>query len=104
MSEVVTTQQKAKDKIEVDRLVNKRKVLSKSEITAIVNLLISLCTYYQVGDKYALTLGCHLLPDFFSQAKSQLNQVIELAKIEGNAEFIMVNFELRSKHFIKMII
>jgi uncharacterized protein YfkK (UPF0435 family) len=46
MSEVVTTQQKAKDKIEVDRLVNKRKVLSKSEITAIVNLLISLCKYY----------------------------------------------------------
>ena len=82
----------------------KRKLLSKAEITAIINLLISLCKYYQVGDKHALTLGCHLLPDFFSQAKSQLIQVIEQAKAEGNAEFIMVNFELRSKHFIQMII
>ena len=49
-----------------------RKLLTKSEITFIVDLLISLCKYYQVGDKYALTLGGHLLPDFYNQTKKEL--------------------------------
>ena len=101
--EVVSAQQKAKDKLEVDRIVSKRKRLTQAEITSVVDLLISLCKYYQVGDKHALTLGCHLLPNFFSQAHHQLKQVIMDAKQERNAEFMVVNFELRSKHFIELM-
>lgn len=97
----MTTQQKAKDRVEVERLVAKRKLLSKREITAIVDMLISLCKYYQVMDKNSITLGCHLLPDFYVQARDKLNQVIKEAKAEGNAEFIIVNFELRAKLYIQ---
>ena len=97
-TESISIQQKAKNKKEVDRLVEKHKILSKSEITAIVDSLIRICKYYQVGDKHALTLGCHLLPDFYNQAKAQLANVINSSKRdnEANAELLMVNFELRA--------
>ena len=70
--ETISIQQKEKDSKAVERLIKMRKLLTKSEITFIVDLLISLCKYYQVGDKYALTLGGHLLPDFYNQTKKEL--------------------------------
>ena len=61
----------------MERLIEKRKLLTKQEIIFIVDLLISLCKFYQVGDKHALTLGGHLLPDFYNQTKSLLQGVIQ---------------------------
>lgn len=79
--------------------------MNKAEITAIIDLLICLCKYYQIGDRNAMTLGCHLLPDFYNQAKIGLQQVITSSKRdkEGNSELLMVNFELRAKHFLGVI-
>ena len=45
------------------------------------------------------------MPDFFKNAKVNLNEVIEACRRsrEGNAELLIVNFELRSKHYLAMI-
>ena len=69
-SDAISIQQKERDSKAVERLIKQRKLLTKSEITFIVDLLISICKYYQIGDKHALTLGGHLLPDFYNQTKN----------------------------------
>ena len=45
------------------------------------------------------------MPDFFKNAKNNLNEVIEACRRsrEGNAELLIVNFELRSKHYLALI-
>ena len=56
-------------------------------------------------DKQAVTMGCHLMPDFFNQSKGNLTHVIDRCRRDqdANAELLMVNFELRSKHYLSMI-
>ena len=44
-TESISLQQKAKNRKEVERLVEKHKTLSKAEITAIVDSLIRVCKY-----------------------------------------------------------
>ena len=70
-----------------------------------MDFLVSLCRYNQVLDKQAATLGCHLMPDFIKNAKNNLDHVIQACRWdrEKNAELLIVNFELRSKHFLTMI-
>ena len=65
-TDTISMQQKERDAKAVQRLIEQRKMLSKQEIIFIVDLLISLCKWYQVYDKHALTLGGHLLPDFYN--------------------------------------
>jgi hypothetical protein len=78
--------------------------LTRSEITFIVDLLLSICKYAQINnDKDALGLGAHLLSDFKEKTTEKLEKTIKNAEKKRDSELLMVLFDLRSKVFINKV-
>lgn len=50
----------------IESLVAKSQCLPESDLVFLVDMLLEICKLMMVGDKYAIILGCHLMPTAFA--------------------------------------
>lgn len=71
------------------------------ELVFIIDFLIELLKHAQVFDIHAISLGTHLLKDFYDKSRGHfMTTLINNDERENPAEFHFVNLDLRSKVFI----
>ena len=76
-----------------------RRSLLDEEIVLIFDFLIELFKYAEINDEIAISLGTHLVNDFYQMSFNSFNIKSDNCLVLSS-ELLAINFEMRSKKFI----
>ena len=81
-------------------ILARKNILSLNEVNFIFDFLYEMCQNAQKLEQNAVSLGTHLLNDFYIKSAKQFDKSIIHGK-NVSAELMALNFEIRSKKFIE---
>lgn len=58
----------AKAEYNISLICNKRNLLHNNELNYIFDFLLEMCKYAQTNEYLAISIGTHLIPDFFEKS------------------------------------
>jgi len=83
--------------------MNKKKQLTNDELVFIFDFLLEMCKNAQTNEQHAISIGTHLINDFYEKSSKQFDKSIFDKRIQISAQLLALNFEMRSKKFIEEV-
>jgi|DEB0MinimDraft_12_1074336.scaffolds.fasta_scaffold47727_2 hypothetical protein len=93
----------AKTEAAIAVICHKKKQLSNNELNFIFDFLLEMCQNAQTIENHAVSIGTHLITDFYDKSNNQFDKSILDPKHKVTAELLAINFEMRSKKFIEEV-
>ena len=82
--------------LKIKEISRVRKLLSYNELDFIFKLLLQMCKNAQKMEQNSVSIGTHLIDNFYEKTFKQF----DISSKNMSSELVALNFEMRSKKFI----
>ena len=77
--------------------------MANDELIFIFDFLLEMCKNAQTNEQHAISIGTHLINDFYEKSNQQFDKSIFDNRLQTTSELLALNFEMRSKKFIEEV-
>ena len=87
----------------IRQICGKKNQLANDELIFIFDFLLEMCKNAQTNEQHAISIGTHLINDFYEKSNQQFDKSIFDNRLQTTSELLALNFEMRSKKFIEEV-